>query len=79
VIGHPPGNLLSLALGVRPAPPFFFRIDSKSSSEGLHAILTISRRDNNKYLFSVFQFFYRPKKEAAKKQKYQNDCYVPGK
>jgi len=32
VIGHPSGNLLSLTLGVRPAPPFFLRIHSTRSS-----------------------------------------------
>jgi len=32
VIGHPSGNLLSLALGVRPAPPFFLPNHSTRSS-----------------------------------------------
>jgi len=32
VIGHPPGNLLSLTLGVRLVPPFFLRNHSTRSS-----------------------------------------------
>jgi len=57
VIGHPSGNLLSLTLGVRPAPPFFLRIHSTRSSAEVFVSFGVSRRyPNHSLIFGVSGF-----------------------